>query len=554
MTQIQQLLREQLVVDGEQAIIRLDPRNPDHYPLFLAAKRLPNYKVRGNEVITHRQHLRYLDADLEQEAGADVETAGHLFDYQSFIVRLAFKKRKYAIFADAGLGKTAMFLEWCRHALPRLAGRKILIVSPLMIIPQTLDEERKFYGCNLLTDIHHTGLEEWLDSGSPIGIINPDKFHEPKDLRGRVGGVVIDESSILKNADGKIRTSLIETFRGLEYKLACTATPAPNDREEYASHALFLDQIRSTNEFFARYFVNKDNGWVLKAHAAEAFYRYLSGWSVFVRNPARYGFADNLSTLLPPIIEEVHVPLTPDQAQAVQAYQKGEGRQLTLTGDPASLQERTKAAQIAKGFVLEDGRPVRIPSEKPDIIRELVDRHPGEQAIIWTAYDEEGEILAEAIPGAVHIYGKTPEAERNRVVEEFRQGRVPVLITKPRLMGFGLNFQFCSVQIWSGISDSFEQLYQGIKRSHRYGATKQLHVYLPVTHLEEPLLRNVLSKKATFEADAAYQEDLYIESLAQELKDYVERPDSGSRAKEPREPVAPEWVRKWFERGQGVAS
>jgi hypothetical protein len=519
----------------------------------LAAKSLPVYRIQGAEVVTTRESLRHLSADMAIEQ-APVLTAPHLFDYQAFITKVAVRKRRYAIFAECGLGKTAMFLEWCRQVLTLIKGLKILIISPLWIISQTLDEERKFYGTNLITDIHKTGLEAWLESDSLIGITNPEKFIDPQDLRGLVGAVVIDEASCLKNADGKIRTSLIETFKGLAYKLTCTATPAPNDREEYASQALFLEQIRSTNEFFARYFIQKDNQWMLKAHAAEAFYRYLSGFSVFVRNPARYGFKDNLAGLLPPIIKEVHVPLTPEQVQVAQEFQTGEGRQLTLTGDPGSLQERTKAAQIAKGFVLRGGKPDRVPSLKPGVIASLLDKHPDEQAIIWTSYDEEGVILAETIPGAVHLYGKTPEAERERLIEEFRQGRLRVMITKPRLMGYGLNLQFCSVQIWSGISDSFEQLHQGIKRSHRYGATRQLHIYLPVTHLEEPLLRNVLAKKETFEQDAAYQEDLYIESLARELQEYVDQPESAGRQREEREPVIKARVRAWFEGGQPSAS
>lgn len=547
--------RDRMVIDGEQATITIDPHNAADYPLFLAAKRLPNYRVNGNRITTNRDYLRYLDPAFGTEAGREATVSSHLWDYQAFIVKVALRKRRYAVFAEAGLGKTAIFLEWARHVRDRIGGRKILIVSPLAVISQTMDEERKFYGANLITDIHHTGLDAWLDSDSPIGITNFEKFIEPHNLRGRVGAVIIDESSVLKNADGKTRTSLIETFKGLEYKLACTATPAPNDREEYASHALFLEQIRSTNEFFARYFIQKDNQWMLKAHAAEAFYRYLSGFSVFLRDPKRYGFADNLAGLLPPIIQEVHVPLTPEQVQAAQDYQTGDGRQLTITGDPASLQERTKSAQIAKGFVLVDGKPVRIPSEKPKTVAELLAKHPGEQAIIWTAYDEEGEILAEAIPGAVHLYGKTPERERECIVEDFRMGHILRLITKPRLMGFGMNFQFCTVQVWSGFTDSFEQLHQGIKRSHRYGQTKQLHVYMVVTHLEEPLLRNVLSKKTTFEADASYQEDLYIESLAEDLREFMERSEAGTvKEKEPRTPVNPDQVRRWFERGKGIAS
>lgn len=513
-------------VNGEAATVTLNPTSLEDYRLFLSLKRLPSYGVEGNQVHTTAHYLQRLSEDRIVIPAATVQgMAPHLWDYQRWIVNAALRKRKFAVFADAGLGKTSIFLEWVRHVLASIPG-KVLIVSPLMIIGQLIEECRRWYGDALpIVNVHDTGPDAWLESDARVGIVNNEKFYGPVSLPG-VNAIVIDESSSLKAEEGRFRTNIIAACKGMTYKLCCTATPAPNDRTEYANHALLLDQVRRADEFYARWFVNRDGEWQFKAHAAEAFYRYLAGWSVFVRSPAAYGFADNLAGLQPPLVEEVPIDLTAEQHRAMAAMMPA-GHQLSLIPEPQGMTARQKFSQIAKGFLLNGGKVAEhIPTLKPAVIAGLLDRHPGEQSLVWTVFDEEGEILAEALrrPGrtVAHLTGKTPQAERQRLIEAFRHGEIDVMISKPKLLGFGLNFQFCSVMVFSGLQDSFEQYYQSIKRAHRYGATRQLTVYLPYTPLEEPMLRNVLSKQATYLADAEYQEKLYIVNLAQDLRDYVE--------------------------------
>lgn len=512
------------------ATIRIDDLSLDSYRKFLAVKKLPQYTIKGREVTTDEDNLKFLEGYEKKERiiDTDLRVSSHLFDYQKFIVFAAIKKKQFAIFADCGLGKTAMFLEYARVVRQFIDNKKVLIVCPLMVIDQIMDEQIKFYGTSDIVNIHDVGMESWLKSDSKYGIVNIDKFKIPIELEAEVGCVILDESSCLKNETGVLRTNLINSTKGIEFKLACTATPAPNDREEYANHALFLEKIRSQGEFFAKYFVNKDNQWQLKKHATEAFYRYLASFSVFVRSPHKYGFDDNLKELQPPIIEEINIELTDAQLQTIQAYQSEKEISVSSTS-PSSMNQRTKFAQIAKGFVLDDNKNVvHVESLKPSKIVELVKKSQDGQTLIWSQYDEEGEILSKLLQqegfSVVNVSGKVPQKKRIGMIQQFKEGNVQVMITKPKLLGFGLNLQNVKTMIFSGINDSYEQFYQAIKRAHRYGSKHQLQVYIPITILERPMLENVLAKKEMFEHDATIQEGLYINSLANDLKDFIDKP------------------------------
>lgn len=536
------------------ATIEINDLSTESYRKFLAAKKLPQYHIDGHTIITDEDNLKFLEGYERTERKIDVEltVSPHLFDYQKFIVNAAIKKKSFAIFADCGLGKTAMFLEYARVVCQFIGDKKVLIITPLMVIEQVIAEQTKFYGSNDIVNVHDVGFDAWLAGDSRIGIVNIDKFKSPVELQAEVGCVILDESSCLKNETGVIRTNVINSTKGIEFKLACTATPAPNDREEYANHALFLEKIRTQGEFFAKYFVNKDNQWQLKKHATEAFYRYLASFSVFVRRPDKYGFEDNLSGLLAPIIEEVPIELTDEQVEAVRSLQSEKERE---KGEmlPTSMAQRTKFAQIAKGFVLGDDKKTIMPirSLKPEIVVDLVRKHPESQTLIWVQFDQEGEILAKLLVDAgysvVNVTGKVPQKKRHKMINDFKDGNVNVMITKPKILGFGLNLQNVTNMIFSGINDSYEQFYQAIKRAHRYGATRQLHVYIPITPLERPMLDNVLRKKGTFETDATIQEGLYIDSLASDLEAFIEKPvERYVMNHDLRGEVDPEEVTKWF--------
>lgn len=441
---------------------------------------------------------------------AEFTTAPHLFDYQEWIVRRAVDRERFALFAGTGLGKTAMQLDWARIVADRTGGR-VLILAPLSVCRQTIAESERFYGGTLpVADLtSRADLDEWIVNGAGLGITNYEKFDNEGagerfgGDRWDVAGIVLDESSMLKGF-GVRKFAVMRAFNGVRYKLACSATPAPNQRTEFAQHAVFLDQVRSTTEYLTAYFVNRDGDWQFKPHSQEAWAANLSSWGVFVQDPKNWGFADHLADL--PSLTETFpdVPLTVAQMDAARSFESGD--QPSLFGaTPGGITSRTKMMQIAHGFTLGDGQIVdRMATNKPAWIADLVlNEHGDDQVIIWVTFDEEGDQLVGLIDGAVHLSGKTKPTVRDDVIEAFRAGEGPrVLILKPAMFGFGVNLQACSVQVFSSITDSFERYYQCVRRSYRFGQTKPVAIYVPVTQLDQAMLRNVMEKQSTFVTDA----------------------------------------------------
>ncbi|MFA5378167.1 MAG: hypothetical protein WC455_20610 [Dehalococcoidia bacterium] len=325
------------------------------YAEFLSVKRAPIHRVVENI-------LYYEDFEDAAEIG-QIAFAPHLFDYQEFITRLALAKKRYAVFADVGLGKTAIFLEWVRHVSKMVYPKKVLIISQLHLIRQTLDEQMKFYGWTNISDINRDfggdiqafcAVENGQWEGLSVGIVNVDKFNRKYRLQDSVGAVVLDDSGCPKDETSVRRTNIIESCKGIEFKLCCTATPAPNDRQEYANHALHLGYIDNYKQFFTKYFYNTGSGndFVLKPHARKAFYEFLSTWSIFLKSPARYGFSDNLHDLKPAQVIWDSIGLTDGQRTAAIKY--GAKGQMGMWGvNAGGITNRNKLSQIAKGFVYE---------------------------------------------------------------------------------------------------------------------------------------------------------------------------------------------------------
>lgn len=438
-----------------------------------------------------------------------------LFDYQRWIVDMALDRERFAVYADCGLGKTLIQLEWARRLIAVGVGR-LLIVAPLQVCPQTIAEAEHFYGDALVVQnvTDRDKLARWLVDGSGVAITNYEKLDGTTEPIA-VDAVVLDESSVLKQSMGARRTALMHAFKGIRWKLACTATPAPNDRVEYAEHAFWLDVVRSTREFLAAYFVNRDGEWQLKYHGERDFYRHLAAWSVFMRSPAAYGFEDNLRDLPPLEVRYPQVPLTAEQSEAARLYEAGV--QPSLFGaTPGGIVSRTKVQQIAHGFLYEDGKVVKEYSTwKPDAIADLANvDHADEQVIVWVTFDEEARQLGVLIPDSIVLSGKSSMSLRNATIEAFRKGEgARVLIVKSAMFGFGLNLQNCRVQIFSTITDSFERFYQAVRRSHRYGQTKPVIVYVPLTQLDEAICQNVMAKEAVWAEDGYRQERAYIDVL-----------------------------------------
>jgi DNA modification methylase/superfamily II DNA or RNA helicase len=516
-----------IITNGKtESIITLEDFSIQEYKNFLKIKSLPVYSfIKESQISVPNEFINLIDGNFkDQDIVFDkIDFNSALFDYEKFIVELAVKKKKFAIFADCGLGKTFIFLEWTRHVLPMVPG-KVLIISPLNVCEQTIQEDIKFYGKSEIVNIYNIDLDKWLLSESRIGIINYDKFRIPIDLQGKVSAVICDESSIFKTENGIIKKNVIDAVRGIPYKLCCTATPAPNDREEYANHAHILDKVRSPKEFFTKYFINKDGNWVLKPHATEAFYRYLASFSIFMRDPKTYGFKDNLKDLKPLKIIIEKIPLTEEQRQYSRSRQDTQGLGLVL--NIGGIVKRGKFNQVSKGFVYsEDRKPIAISSNKPKIICDFINKTVG-QILIWCCYDEETEILLREIKektskSATAISGKTKEKDRLSIINDFKMGNIDIMISKAKLLGFGLNFQNCSTIIFSGMLDSYEQYHQELKRVYRYGNKNAVVAYIPLTQYEEIIYANVLSKKNRFEQDAILQEKLYQESIMQGFKDFL---------------------------------
>jgi superfamily II DNA or RNA helicase len=485
-------------------LIDFNTNSLDDYATFLNVRQLPSYRFRGSRAIVSDEYATQLGIKTEPKTDVDADLHPSLFDYQRDISRLAIQKRKYAIFADCGLGKTFMLLEFAKHAA-KATGKRVLIVSPLMVVNQTIEEAGKFYPDLSIGKIPAANLSHWLNGDeqyhAQIGVTNYEAIREGL-FQSQLGGLVLDESSMLKSHYGAWGTRLIELGQGLDWKLCATGTPAPNDRIEFANHAVFLDRSRTVNEFLATYFINRgetQNRWELKHHALKPFYRSLADWSIFLTNPATYGWKDNVGTTPPIKIHIDHIELTDEQRKAARALTGS-----LLTTSVGGIASRGKLSQIAKG---KNG----METNKPAFIRAQVDSWPDESTIIWCHYNDEQEQMEKTFPEAVSITGATKESEREESIRRFKSGEVKVLITKLKILGFGLNLQVCTRQIFSGLKDSYEEFYQGVKRSNRIGSTKPLNVHIPVTELEYPFVENVLRKAARVEQDTKEQEELFKE-------------------------------------------
>lgn len=486
-------------------IVNLDPNSLVDYRRFLEIKSLPSYTIRGRSAIFPDEYAERLSMAAAEPVDLDYTPHPSMFDYQRDIVRLALRKRCFCLFADCGLGKTFMFLDYIKHVLRALpTDRCVLIISPLMVIPQTLKECRRFYGDELpIEQVRAAGLAKWMTEGeSRIGITNYEALQDDTP-RGRLGCLVLDESSMLKSHYGKWGRKCLELGSGLIWKMACTGTPAPNDRIEFANHAVFMGAYPTVNSFLARFFVNRgqtSERWVLKGHALGPFYRSLSHWCIFLVNPGTYGWKDNSEPLPPIHIHKHHIGLTEEQQGHVY-----EQTSRLFPDKIGGIGSRSVLSQIAKGN--RNGKAIA--TLKPDYIRDLVNSWQPESTIIWCLYNAEQELMCKTFPEAASISGATPHDERQRLVEEFLRGDRKILISKPKILGFGLNLQICTRQVFSGLQDSYESFYQAVKRSNRYGSTKPLNVHIPYTDIEFPMIQTVLDKAHRVQRDTEEQERIF---------------------------------------------
>ena len=487
--------------------ITLDPSSIEDYQRFLTVKSLPQFRFKGRTAIFPDEYASMVGEQKRKHKNAEYHPWPGLFDYQRDIADMAIRKGRFSVFADCGLGKTLILLEFARHVANVIPdGQCVLIVSPLMVVRQTMAEAARWYGDALpIEQVRASDLHDWIITGkAKVGITNYDALTDDM-VQGRIAGLILDESSMLKSHYGKWGQTCLRLGRGLHWKLALFGTPAPTDRIEYANHAVFMGAFPTVNAFLARYFVNRgktDNRWELKPHALRPFYLSLSHWCIFLTNPATYGWSDNCESI-PPIHVHIHdVPMTDQQRDAMHAET---GALIAIRA--GGITSRGALARIAKGY----HKGEQIETRKPAYIRKLVESWPNESTIIWCIYNDEQDQVAAQFPDAANITGDTPYLERERLIDDFKAGRRKDLISKPKILGFGLNLQIATRQVFSGLQDSYESYYQAVKRSNRYGSTRPLNVHIPITDVERPMIETVIEKAARVQSDTDEQERIFKE-------------------------------------------
>ncbi len=387
-----------------------------------------------------------------------------LYDFQSTLVDWAVKQKRAAIFADTGLGKTFMQLEWARRI-----GERTLFITPLAVAQQTVREAQKM---GMMLTYAREDIEGQF-------IITNYEMVDRFDLNG-FGAVVLDESSILKGIDGKTRLKLTQLCENIENKLCLSATPAPNDNVEYGNHSEFLGNY-SHKQMLSMFFVNDDDGWRLKGHAHAAFYRWLASWSMFVRLPSDIGFDDE-AFLLPEL--KVTEQIVNADADSV-AQQSGMLFHVGLDG----IGSRIKARK----FTVE---------QRVQRAAELIN-DSDDQWVVWCGLNDEGRKLAALVADATLIEGSTQLDKKLAGLDGFVQQTNRVLITKPSIAGFGLNMQNCHNMIFLGMNDSFEQYYQATRRCWRFGQTEPVNVHIVISDLEQDISNNIARKQETFNTTRA---------------------------------------------------
>ncbi len=385
-----------------------------------------------------------------------------LFPFQQDVVRWALRMGRCALFADTGLGKTRMQLEWAAHVADR-TERDVLILAPLAVAAQTVRE-------GAAVGLEVALAREVADLRPGINITNYDRLERFLPEIGRFAGVVLDESSIIKHHDTRTLAALIAAFRDTQYKLAATATPAPNDFAELGTHAEFLG-VCSRQEMLAEFFVH-DSGdtkvWRLKGHAEAVFWKWVASWAALIRKPSDIGYDDS-GYDLPPLSVEQHVVDVPGQVFDAAA--------------PMGLAERRAAR---KGSML----------PRVAACAATVNAEPDERWIVWCELNAEQDALEEVFgDDCISIYGSLDADEKERRLLRFLGGEKRVLVGKPSIFGFGINMQCVARMAFVGVSDSWEAYYQAVRRSWRFGQARPVNVHLFASVAEAAVVDNLKRKE-----------------------------------------------------------
>ncbi len=424
-----------------------------------------------------------------------------LFPFQRKIVKWALHKGRAAVFAGTGLGKTAISLEWASavvdYAMTLGQGpfpSRVLVLAPLAVAPQTVREGAKF-------GIKVTQVREQSEvGGAGIYVTNYemlDKF-DP----GQFVGVVLDESSILKNFMGKTKQALLDAFSETPFRLACTATPAPNDHLELGNHAAFLG-VMASNEMIARWFVNdpmEAGSYKLKGHAADSFWAWVHSWAVSCEKPSDLGFPDD-GYVLPPLRMIERIVAADATTDVPDGFLLRTGSlSATSLHKEARLTTDLRAAEVAA----------------------IVEAEAGERWLVLCNTDYEADALMAVLVGAVEVRGSMKREEKEERLDAFQRGEIAILVSKARIAGFGLNFQVCARVAFVGLSYSYEQLYQAIRRCWRFGQARPVDAYIVRADTEGQVLAAVQEKAAKHEEmKRAMNDAMRREQLRADGADYA---------------------------------
>lgn len=396
----------------------------------------------------------------------ETELNKNLFDYQKIIVKKALKAGKYAIFADCGLGKTIMQLEWANKVYKK-TQKPVIILTPLAVSGQTIQEGLKF-------SINVTKASFKYDNPSyePEQIAN---YEQLSNIDCSIfGGVVLDESSILKQYTGKYKNLIIEKFKNTEYKLACTATPSPNDLNEIGNHSEFLDVLDS-QDMRSKWFVRDEgmNNYRLKSHAKQDFYGWISSWATMISKPSDLGFSDD-GYVLPPLNIVEHEIITDVKNGSGMLFNKSS---INATNYNAELRE-TKEERLKK-------------------VVEICEKTEG-QVLVWIKHNDEGDWLKKNLTDCKEVKGNDTTSYKEETLLSFAKGEFKILITKSKIAQFGMNFQNCSTQIFASLDFSFESFYQQVRRSYRFGQKKEVTIHIIKPDTMENVSKTIEKKERQF--------------------------------------------------------
>lgn len=395
--------------------------------------------------------------------------------HQRAVTEFCIRAGASAEFMDTGLGKSFSALEWGRVIVER-TNKPVLMLAPLAVGPQH-EREAKRWG---LDAVYIRDKDQM--TGPRIYVTNYERIDNF--IISDFAGIILDESSVLKSFTGITTRKLIAAFANMPYRLCCTATPAPNDHTELGTHSEFLGVMRR-EEMLPRWFINDtaDTGrWMVKGHARHDFWRWVASWARCVSLPSDLGFSDD-GYVLPPIAVQEHI------VKADRSVNPGEELRGKLKGQMRMFRiPETSATSIHQEKRL-------TADDRSDLVAECIDSDPLETWIVWVDTDYEADAIKERIPDADEVRGSMPLATKERKLDAFSTGQTRVMLTKPSIAGYGLNFQHCARMAFAGLSFSYENYYQAVRRCWRFGQARPVQVHIAMADTEAAIKR-VIDRKS----------------------------------------------------------